>query len=41
VTPPFNRFYFIDFDADKTDYLRGVCGDSSDVEIHAGDSNDF
>jgi three-Cys-motif partner protein len=41
VTPPFDRFYFIDLNADKTDYLCGVCGDRSDVEIHTGDSNDY
>jgi three-Cys-motif partner protein len=41
VTPPFDGFYFIDLNADKTDYLRSVCGNRSDVEIHTGDSNDY
>jgi hypothetical protein len=36
VTPPFDGFYFIDLSADKTDYLRAVCGDRSDVDIHTG-----
>ena len=27
ITPPFDAFYFIDLNADKTDYLRSLCGD--------------
>jgi three-Cys-motif partner protein len=41
VTPPFDGFYFIDLNADKTDYLRTVCGNRSDVDIHTGDSNAY
>jgi len=41
VKPPFDGFCFIDLNADKTDYLRGVCGNRSDVEIHTGDSNHY
>ena len=41
VTPPFDAFYFIDLNADKTDYLRSICGDRSDVHIHTGDCNEY
>lgn len=41
VTPPFDGFYFIDLNADKTDYLRAACGDRPDVHIHTGDSNRY
>lgn len=39
ITPPFDGYYFIDLDADKTDFLRAMCGDRRDVEIHTGDAN--
>jgi len=39
VRPPFDGYYFIDLKADKTDYLRAICGDRGDVDIHTGDSN--
>lgn len=41
ITPPFDAFYFIDLNADKTDYLRSICGDRSDVHIHTGDCNEY
>jgi three-Cys-motif partner protein len=41
ITPRFDGFYFIDLNADKTEYLRSVCGDRADVEIHTGDSNAY
>lgn len=41
ITPPFDAFYFIDLNADKTDYLRSLCGDRSDVHIHTGDCNEY
>jgi three-Cys-motif partner protein len=41
VTPPFDGFYFIDLDADKTEYLRTLCGDRRDVQIHTGDANKY
>jgi three-Cys-motif partner protein len=41
VRPPFDGFYFIDLNADKTDYLRAECGDRADVNIHTGDSNAY
>lgn len=41
ISPPFDGFYFIDLDADKTDYLRSMCGDRRDVDIHTGDANEY
>ena len=41
VQPPFDGYYFIDLNGDKTDYLRATCGDRSDVDIHTGDSNEY
>jgi three-Cys-motif partner protein len=39
VTPPFDGFYFIDVDAEKTAYLRKQFGSRSDVHIYTGDCN--
>ncbi len=41
VTPPFDGYYFIDINADKTGYLEKVRADRSDVEIHTGDTNPY
>jgi three-Cys-motif partner protein len=41
VSPPFDGFYFIDMDADKTAYLQKLCEGRSDVHIHTGDSNAY
>jgi three-Cys-motif partner protein len=41
ITPPFDAFYFIDLNADKTDYLRAICGDRSNVHIYTGDCNEY
>jgi three-Cys-motif partner protein len=41
VQPPFDGYYFIDLDEDKTNYLRSICGDRTDVEIHTGDCNTY
>jgi len=41
VSPAFDRFYFIDMDADKTAYLQKLCEGRSDVYIHTGDSNSY
>ena len=41
VTPPFDGFYFIDFDANKTEHLRTLCGARRDVHIHTGDANQY
>jgi three-Cys-motif partner protein len=39
VQPPFSRYWFIDLDADKVDFLRSQIGDRGDVEILTGDCN--
>jgi three-Cys-motif partner protein len=41
ITPPFDAFYFIDLNADKTDYLRAICGDRPDIHIYTGDCNEY
>ena len=41
VQPPFDGYYFIDIDADKTDFLRATFGNRSDVHIHTGDANHY
>jgi three-Cys-motif partner protein len=39
ITPPFDKFYFIDMNARKTSYLQKLCEGRSDVEIFTGDCN--
>jgi three-Cys-motif partner protein len=39
VSPPFDGFYFIDMDADKTAHLKKLCEGRTDVTIHTGDAN--
>jgi three-Cys-motif partner protein len=39
IDPPFRRFFFIDLDGDKLDFLRASVGDRPDVEILQGDCN--
>ena len=41
ITPPFDAFYFIDLNADKTDYLRAICGNRPGVHILTGDCNQY
>lgn len=41
ITPPFDRFYFIDMNPLKTSYLQMLCEGRDDVEIHTEDSNTF
>lgn len=41
ITPPFDHFYFIDMDADKTAYLKMLCADRNDVSIYTGDSTPY
>ncbi|HXW24795.1 MAG TPA: three-Cys-motif partner protein TcmP, partial [Xanthobacteraceae bacterium] len=41
VRPPFDGFYFIDMDADKTAHLKKLCEGRHDVHIHTGDSNSY
>lgn len=41
VSPPFDHFYFIDMDADKTRHLATLCSGRTDVDIHTGDSTPY
>lgn len=41
VSPPFDGFYFVDLDAEKTAYLTTLCAGRSNVHIHTGDSNAY
>jgi len=41
IAPPFDGFYFIDMDADKTAYLEKVSAGRANVEIHTGDTNPY
>lgn len=38
VRPPFDYFYFIDMNPEKTAYLRTLCGDRRDVDIITDDA---
>src|SRR5206468_3712616 len=38
VSPPFDHFYFIDMDANKTKHLATLCAGRTDVDIHTGDA---
>jgi len=39
ITPPFRKFYLIDLDGEKTDFLREQTVDYQNVEIYNGDCN--
>jgi three-Cys-motif partner protein len=41
VSPPFDRFYFIELRPEKVALLRQLCKGRSDVYIHEGDSNAY
>jgi three-Cys-motif partner protein len=41
VQPPFDHFYFIDMNAEKTAYLKTLCGNRSDVEIITQDASAY
>jgi three-Cys-motif partner protein len=41
ITPPFDRYFFIDMNPQKTAYLEKLCGGRSDVEIHTGESSQY
>ncbi len=38
VSPPFDGYYFIDLEQEKTDYLKQLVGDRPDVHIYTGDA---
>jgi three-Cys-motif partner protein len=39
ITPPFDAFYFIDLNKGKTNYLKKLCANRSDVHIVNDDAN--
>jgi|SRR5687767_1851091 len=41
ISPPFDGYYFIDIDKEKTSYLQTICGNRSDVHIHTGDCTEY
>lgn len=41
IDPPFDGFYFIDMNADKTAYLEKVRAGRLDIHIHTGDTNPY
>jgi three-Cys-motif partner protein len=41
ISPPFDRYYFIDLNPQKTKYLQKLCDGRSDVSIHTGDCNAY
>ena len=41
IMPPFDGFYFIDHDANKTAYLEAVRAGRANVHIHTGDTNPY
>ena len=41
VRPPFDHFYFIDMNPDKTAYLKTICQDRSDVDIITDDASSY
>lgn len=38
LSPPFDGYYFIDLEQQKTDYLKRLCGARKDVHIYTGDA---
>lgn len=41
ISPPFDGYYFIDLNPEKTDYLRSNYGARNDVHIQTGDCNEI
>jgi three-Cys-motif partner protein len=41
IDPPFNGYYFIDMNRDKTAYLTKLCEDRSNVYVITGDANEY
>src|SRR5262245_346354 len=41
IAPPFDHYYFIDLDADKTAHLQSLCQGRSDIDTHTGDSSEY
>ena len=41
IDPPFKKYYYIDIESDKVDYLREAIGDRDDVKTYVGDCNNI
>ena len=41
INPPFDGFFFIDMDAQKTAHLRKLCADRGNVHIETGDASKY
>lgn len=41
IAPPFDGFFFIDMDAQKTAHLRTLCAGRSNVHIETGDASEY
>ncbi len=41
VSPPFDHFYFVDMDADKTKHLATLCQGRGDVDVVTGDATSY
>jgi three-Cys-motif partner protein len=41
VSPPFDGFYFVDMNPQKTSYLQKLCDGRTDVHIHTGDASAY
>ncbi|MFD2182132.1 three-Cys-motif partner protein TcmP [Rhodoplanes azumiensis] len=41
IVPPFDGFYFIDINPEKTRYLESLCEGRSNITIHTGDTNEY
>ena len=41
ILPPFDHFYFIDLNAEKTAHLQELCKGKQNIQIHTGDANDY
>jgi len=39
IMPPFDGYFFIDMDEDKTDFLRKICSEKKNVSVFTGDCN--
>lgn len=41
ITPPFDGYYFIDMNADKTAHLAKLCAGRSNIHIETGDASEY
>jgi three-Cys-motif partner protein len=41
ISPPFDRYFFIDMNEKKTAHLKALCGNRKDVHIETGDASQY